>query len=248
METNTRRNFIKNTFTASLAVAIGTPILLDGGIAQAANLADKGDLGRVALKFVQTPLKYAYDALEPNIDAQTMEIHYTKHHAAYVKNVNDAIAAENIPYSTELEFFNNASKLSAKARNNGGGAWNHNFFFDTLKAGTSAGPQGALKDAIEKAFGSVDKFKEQFSAAGASRFGSGWAWLVNDHGTLKITSTANQDNPLFDTAEVKGTPLLGLDVWEHAYYLKYQNKRADYIANWWNIIDWDLVAQRHERK
>jgi len=248
METNTRRNFIKNTLTASLAVAIGTPVLLDGGAAMAADVTEVANSNSAALKFTQHPLKYAYDALEPNIDAQTMEIHYTKHHAAYVKNVNDAIAAENIPYKTEAAFFGNASKLSAKARNNGGGAWNHNFFFDTLKAGTSAGPQGRLNDAIVKTFGSFDKFKEQFSAAAASRFGSGWAWLVNDKGTLKITSTPNQDNPLFDNAEVKGVPLLGLDVWEHAYYLKYQNKRADYISNWWNVVDWDVVAGRYGRR
>lgn len=243
METNTRRNFIKSTITASLAVAIGTPVLLDGGMVSAAGR----NAGFAALKFTQLPLKYAYNALEPNIDALTMEIHYTKHHAAYVKNVNDAIAAENIPYVTEVEFFNNASKLSAKARNNGGGAWNHNFFFETLKPGTSTGPEGRLKDAIVKTFGSFDKFKEQFSAAAASRFGSGWAWLVNDKGTLKITSTPNQDNPLFDNAEVKGTPLLGLDVWEHAYYLKYQNKRADYIASWWNLVDWDVVEKRYKK-
>ena len=244
METNTRRNFIKNTLTASLAVAIGTPLLLEGAEASAAVLKTAGETGMAALKFTQIPLKYAYNALEPNIDAQTMEIHYTKHHTAYIKNVNDAIAAEKISYTTEKEFFDNASKLSAKARNNGGGAWNHNFFFETLKPGPSAGPQGKLKTAIDQSFSSFDKFKEQFSAAAATRFGSGWAWLVNDKGTLKITSTANQDNPLFDNAEVKGTPLLGLDVWEHAYYLKYQNKRPDYIANWWNVVDWDVVSRR----
>lgn len=244
METNTRRNFIKTTLTASLAVAIGAPVLLNGGSALAAVVPAEGTASFASLKFMQKPLKYAFNALEPNIDALTMDIHYTKHHAAYVKNVNDAIVAENIPYKTETEFFNNASKLSAKARNNGGGAWNHNFFFETLKAGASTGPEGKLKDAIVKSFGSVDKFKEQFSAAAASRFGSGWAWLVNDKGTLKICSTANQDNPLFDNAEVKGVPLLGLDVWEHAYYLKYQNKRADYIANWWNVVDWDVVSKR----
>nr|WP_121269162.1 superoxide dismutase [Pedobacter schmidteae] len=247
METNNRRNFIKTTLTASLAIAVGTPVLLDGGEALAAVASAPKDTGFAALKFTQNPLKYAYNALEPNIDALTMEIHYTRHHMAYIKNVNDAIAAENIPYATEKEFFGNASRLSAKARNNGGGAWNHNFFFDTLKAGGSGGPQGKLNDAIVKAFGSVDKFKEQFSAAAASRFGSGWAWLINDNGTLKITSTANQDNPLFDNAEVKGTPLLGLDVWEHAYYLKYQNKRADYIASWWNVVDWDVVAARYKK-
>jgi len=244
METNTRRNFIKTTLTASLAVAIGTPVLLNGGATLAAAVTAEGNAGLAPLKFTQVPLKYAFDALEPSIDGLTMEIHYTKHHAAYVKNVNDAIVAENIPYKTEAEFFKNASKLSAKARNNGGGAWNHNFFFETLKAGVSAGPQGKLKEAIVKSFGSVDKFKEQFSAAAASRFGSGWAWLVNDKGTLKICSTANQDNPLFDNAEVKGIPLLGLDVWEHAYYLKYQNRRAEYITCWWDLVDWDVVSKR----
>lgn len=249
METNTRRNFIKKTLTASLAIAVGTPVLLEGGTVLAADFTNEaGNNGYAALKFSQAPLKYAYNALEPNIDALTMEIHYSKHHAAYVKNVNEAITAENISYATEKEFFSNASKLSAKARNNGGGAWNHNFFFDALRAGPSGDPQGALKDAIEQSFGSVDKFKEQFSAAASSRFGSGWAWLIDDNGTLKITSTANQDNPMFDTAEVKGTPLLGLDVWEHAYYLKYQNKRADYIAGWWNVVDWDVVGQRYGRK
>lgn len=243
MESNTRRKFIKNTLTASLAVAVGTPILLDGGLAFAAG----SDAGVAPLKFRQLPLKYAYGALEPHIDARTMEIHYTKHHAAYVKNVNEAISAENISFSSETEFFGNASKLSAKARNNGGGAWNHNFFFDSLKAGTATGPEGHLEDEIVRTFGSFATFKEQFSAAASSRFGSGWAWLISDQGTLKITSTANQDNPLFDTAEVKGTPLLGLDVWEHAYYLKYQNKRADYIANWWNVVDWDVVAKRFKK-
>lgn len=248
METNSRRNFIKKTLTASIAIAIGTPVLLDNGFVGAAGLTTPPDGGASALKFTQHPLKYAYNALEPHIDALTMEIHYTKHHAAYVKNVNDAIAAENIPYTTDAAFFANASKLSAKARNNGGGAWNHNFFFDTLKAGGTNGPEGKLKDAIVKAFGSVDKFKEQFSAAASARFGSGWAWLISDKGVLKITSTPNQDNPLFDNAEIKGVPLLGLDVWEHAYYLKYQNKRADYISSWWNIVDWDVVAGRYGKR
>lgn len=242
METNSRRKFIKNTLTASLAVAIGSPILLEGGLASAA----ERNPGFAALKFKQLPLKYSYGALEPYIDALTMEIHYTKHHAAYVKNVNEAISAEKILYPNATAFFNNASKLSAKARNNGGGAWNHNFFFETLRPAASGEPQGKLKDAIIKNFGSFAKFKEEFTAASTSRFGSGWGWLVNDRGTLKITTTPNQDNPLFDDAAVKGVPLLGLDVWEHAYYLKYQNKRADYIANWWNVVDWNVVAKRYK--
>lgn len=197
-----------------------------------------------ALTFSQVKLPYAYNALEPHIDAQTMEIHYTKHHTAYIKNVNDAIAAENITAANEKEFFAMASKLSAKARNNGGGAWNHNFFWEVMKPNGGGNPPGKIADAINGSFGSFDKFKEQFSAAGKDRFGSGWAWLVSDNGKLKIGSTANQDNPLMDNSDLKGTPLLALDVWEHAYYLKYQNKRPDYIAAWWNVVNWDEVAKR----
>ncbi len=196
-----------------------------------------------AFQFSQVQLPYAYGALEPSIDAQTMEIHYTKHHAAYIKNVNDAIAAEKIPYSTEKEFFDNASKLSDKARNNSGGAWNHNFFWQVMKPGGGA-PSGKIADAINAEFGAFDKFKETFTQAAMTRFGSGWAWLVSEGGKLKIGSTPNQDNPLMDSSKLKGTPLLGLDVWEHAYYLKYQNKRNEYVANWWNIVNWDEVAKR----
>lgn len=245
MKTSSRRKFIEDSFKVTVAVAVGGPIILDSASAFAAN-QDRDAKANVdsPLKFVQAPLGFSYGALEPNIDALTMEIHYTKHHTAYIKNVNDAIVAEKLNYTTEKEFFDNASKLSAKARNNGGGAWNHNFFWASLKSGTSSGPDGKVKDAITSAFGSVDKFKELFTQAALTRFGSGWAWLVNDNGTLKITSTANQDNPLFDKAEIKGTPLLALDVWEHAYYLKYQNKRNEYIANWWNVVNWDEVNKR----
>jgi superoxide dismutase, Fe-Mn family len=195
-----------------------------------------------ALQFTQVKLPYAYAALEPSIDAMTMEIHYSKHHAAYVKNANDAIAGENIAYATEAEFFANTAKLSAKARNNGGGVWNHNFFWQGMKPGSTA-PTGKVADAINGTFGSFDKFKEEFTKAAMSRFGSGWAWLVNDGGNLKIGSTPNQDNPLMDVSDLKGTPLLALDVWEHAYYLKYQNKRNEYVANWWHVVHWDEVAK-----
>jgi superoxide dismutase, Fe-Mn family len=195
------------------------------------------------LQFTQIKLPYEYKALEPNIDAMTMDIHYNKHHAAYIKNANDAIAAENIAFTTEAEFFSNTSKLSAKARNNGGGVWNHNFFWQVMKPGSVA-PTGKVADAINGTFGSLDKFKEEFTKAAMGRFGSGWAWLVNDGGKLKIGSTPNQDNPLMDVSELKGTPLLALDVWEHAYYLKYQNKRADYVTAWWNVVNWDEVAAR----
>lgn len=198
------------------------------------------------LQFTQIALPYAFNALEPSIDAQTMEIHYGKHHTAYIKNVNEAITAEGISFNSEKDFFDNISKLSAKARNNGGGAWNHNFFWQVMKPGGGGLPQGKVSEGINAAFGSFEKFKEQFTQAALTRFGSGWAWLVNDNGKLKIGSTANQDNPLMNlsSGDIKGTPLLALDVWEHAYYLKYQNKRNEYVANWWNVVNWDEVAKR----
>jgi len=200
--------------------------------------------GAAAFVFTQVPLPYGYDSLSPHIDAMTMEIHYTKHHATYIKNVNEAIKAENLNYKNATEFFANASKLSAKAKNNGGGSWNHNFLWQSMQQAAATGPTGKLKAAIDKSFGSLDQFKDQFSKAALAQFGSGWAWLINDKGTLKITTTPNQDNPLMDTATVKGVPLLALDVWEHAYYLKYQNKRNDYIAAWWNVVNWNEVAKR----
>jgi Fe-Mn family superoxide dismutase len=172
-----------------------------------------------------------------------MEIHYGKHHAAYVKNVNEAIAADKILFENEKDFFANASKLSAKARNNGGGVWNHNFFWQVMKPAGGGAPTGKAGEAINGAFGSFDKFKEQFTDASMKRFGSGWAWLVNDGGKLKIGSTPNQDNPLMDSSDLRGEPLLALDVWEHAYYLKYQNKRNEYVANWWNVVNWDEVSK-----
>ncbi|MFM9838496.1 MAG: superoxide dismutase [Cyclobacteriaceae bacterium] len=227
-----RRKFVKDALKATAVVAVGTSILKSTEV-----------FAEVApVQFAQTALPYAYAALEPNIDAMTMEIHYGKHHAAYVKNVNDAIAADKISFTSEKDFFANASKLSAKARNNGGGVWNHNFFWQVMKPNGGGVPTGKVADAINGAFGSFDKFKEQFTDAAMKRFGSGWAWLVHD-GKLKIGSTANQDNPLMDSSELKGAPLLALDVWEHAYYLKYQNKRNEYVANWWNTVNWDEVAK-----
>lgn len=234
MDNISRRKFVSNSLKAG-ALTVGLPL-----ITKAESL---GFASPAALTFSQVKLPYAYNALEPHIDAQTMEIHYTKHHATYVKNVNDAIAADKITFATEKEFFANASKLSAKAKNNGGGVWNHNFFWEVMKP-NGGNPSGKVAEAINGSFGSFDKFKEQFAKAATDRFGSGWAWLVNDGGKLKIGSTANQDNPLMDSSELKGTPLLALDVWEHAYYLKYQNKRADYIGAFWNIVNWDEVAKR----
>jgi Fe-Mn family superoxide dismutase len=234
MENISRRKFVATSLKAG-ALTAALPLA-----AQAENLSI---FNAAALQFSQVKLPYAYNALEPHIDATTMEIHYTKHHTAYIKNVNDAIAAENISAPNEKDFFAMASKLSAKAKNNGGGAWNHNFFWEVMKP-KSGNPSGKISDAINGSFGSFDKFKEQFTTAALGRFGSGWAWLVNDGGQLKIGSTPNQDNPMMDSSELKGTPLLGLDVWEHAYYLKYQNKRNDYIAAWWNVVNWDGVASR----
>lgn len=232
----TRRKFIKDIAQTTAMATVGSSLLLHSSELLA--------MGAPALQFSQVTLPYALNALEPNIDALTMEIHYGKHHAAYIKNVNEAIAAEKISFENEHQFFSNISKLSAKARNNGGGAWNHNFFWQVMKPNGGGAPTGKTADAIQGSFGSFEKMKEQFTDAAMKRFGSGWAWLVNDGGKLKIGSTPNQDNPLMDVSELKGTPLLAIDVWEHAYYLKYQNKRAEYITNWWNTINWDTVAKQ----
>ncbi len=240
MENKSRRKFIQNTLTATAAVTIGSSLLKSQSVFATESEAN-------TLQFSQIKLPYNYSALEPSIDALTMEIHYSKHHAAYIKNVNDAILAEKISFTSEKDFFANASKLSAKARNNGGGAFNHNFFWKSMKPNASMSPKGKLKRSIEASFGSLDKFKEAFTAAAISRFGSGWAWLIAVDGKLKITSTPNQDNPLMDDVTDKGTPLLALDVWEHAYYLKYQNKRADYVNNFWNVVNWNEVAERFEK-
>ena len=229
-----RRQFVKDSVKITSALAAGMSVLSNSEISEARE---------AGFVFSQIPLPYAYKDLEPHIDAMTMEIHYSKHHAAYVKNVNDAIAAEQIAYTTEGEFFSNASKLSAKARNNSGGVWNHNFFWQVMKPGSGT-LNGKVTDALVAAFGSPEKFKVQFTAAATGQFGSGWAWLVKDGGKLRIGSTPNQDNPMMDSSPFKGTPLLAIDVWEHAYYLKYQNKRAEYVSNWWNVVNWEEVAKR----
>jgi len=196
-------------------------------------------------KFELAPLPYAFDALEPHIDARTMEIHHDKHHAAYVNNLNKALESNTELAGKSLEeIFKNISKAPPAIRNNGGGVFNHNMFWKVMGPAKGGQPSGAIADAINGTFGSFDKFKELFSTAGATRFGSGWAWLVLSGGKLAVTSTPNQDNPLMDVTEVKGTPLLTLDVWEHAYYLHYQNRRPDYIASWWNVVNWDEVAKR----
>jgi len=196
------------------------------------------------MSFTLAPLPYAYDALEPYIDTLTMQIHHGKHHQAYVDNLNKAIAGTENEKKSLGQLVANAGSISAAVRNNGGGHWNHTFFWESLAPNAGGTPTGKLLDAINAAFGSFDDFKTKFAAAGATRFGSGWAWLIVKDGKLEVSSTPNQDNPLMDVAEVKGIPIFGVDVWEHAYYLKYQNKRADYLAAIWNVANWAKVAER----
>lgn len=198
------------------------------------------------MAFTLPALPYAHDALEPHIDALTMQIHHGKHHQAYVDNLNKAIAGTPNENKSLEELVKAAGTISPAVRNNGGGHWNHSFFWEIL-APNGGKPSGKLAAAIDAAFGSFDEFKTKFSAAGATRFGSGWAWLTVKDGKLEISSTPNQDNPLMDVAEVKGTPILGVDVWEHAYYLKYQNKRPDYLAAIWNVINWKKVEEKFEK-
>jgi Fe-Mn family superoxide dismutase len=200
------------------------------------------------MAFTLPALPYAFNALEPHIDARTMEIHHGKHHNTYVTNLNNALAGKPEENSSIEDICKNISKFPVAVRNNGGGHYNHTFFWTIL--GPDGGkPSGALADAINAAFGSFDEFKTKFGAAAAGRFGSGWAWLIVDGaGKLQITSTPNQDNPLMDVAEVQGKPILGLDVWEHAYYLNYQNRRPDYVNAFWNVVNWSEVAKRFSAK
>lgn len=197
------------------------------------------------MAFELPKLDYAYNALEPNFDAATMEIHHTKHHAAYTNNLNAALEGSADASKSIEALMADVSKRSVAVRNNGGGFYNHSLFWKVIGPNGGGKPSGDLLQAIEKNFGSFDAFKEEFSKAAATRFGSGWAWLVKTaDGKLVVSSTPNQDNPLMDVADVKGTPILGLDVWEHAYYLKYQNRRPDYIQAFWNVVNWDEVAAR----
>lgn len=198
------------------------------------------------MAFQLPDLPYSFDALEPHIDAKTMEVHHDKHHAAYVSKLNGAIEGTPQADKSIEDLMKNVGNLSSAVRNNGGGHYNHSLFWTILSPNGGGQPSGDLASAINAAFGSIDKFKEEFNNAAATRFGSGWAWLVVDgSGNLKVTSTLNQDNPVMDIAEVKGTPILGLDVWEHAYYLKYQNKRPEYIQAFWNVVNWDEVSRRY---
>jgi superoxide dismutase, Fe-Mn family len=198
------------------------------------------------MAFVLDPLPYANNALEPHFDALTMEIHHDRHHNAYVTNLNNAVAGTEHEGKTIEALLAEISKLPAPIRNNGGGHFNHTMFWNILSADGGGAPKGALAEAITSTFGSFDTFKEEFKKASIGRFGSGWAWLiVKADGSIAISSTPNQDNPLMDVADVKGTPILGLDVWEHAYYLKFQNKRPDYVDTFWNVVNWDSVSERY---
>lgn len=197
------------------------------------------------MAFELPALPYATDALEPHIDKMTMEIHHGKHHQAYVDNLNKALAGSEGEKSSIEDILASVSKYPVAVRNNGGGHFNHTLYWSIMSPNGGGTPKGDLATAINDAFGSFEEFKKKFAEAGATRFGSGWAWLtVDGSGKLQVSSTPNQDNPLMDIADVKGTPVLGMDVWEHAYYLKYQNKRPDYIAAFWNVINWDAVADR----
>jgi superoxide dismutase, Fe-Mn family len=231
---HTRREFIR---TSALAAAAGI-VLTQTGNVFAENILH-GDA------FTLPALPYDYAALEPFIDGQTMELHHGMHHAGYVANVNKAIAPMHLHGITIDELCKNISRYEITVRNNGGGHYNHSLFWQMMKPKGEGQPGGKVAEALNASFGSFDAFKTSFTEAAMKRFGSGWAWLVKGaDGKLAIGSTPNQDNPIMDVAEFKGKPLLALDVWEHAYYLKYQNKRADYINSFWNIVNWEEVAKR----
>lgn len=200
------------------------------------------------MKFEFAELPYAYDALEPHIDKQTMEIHHTKHHKAYFDKFTAALNDSEYADKSIEEIFANISKAPAVIRNNGGGYYNHNLFWQCMSPNGGGNPTGRLAEALNQKFGSLEEFKTKFNEAAANRFGSGWAWLcVKSDKSLSICSSANQDNPLMDVADCMGTPVMGLDVWEHAYYLKYQNRRPDYIGAFWNVVDWKSIGERYEK-
>jgi Fe-Mn family superoxide dismutase len=243
-----RRNFISTAAKNSLAIGVGISSL--SSLITACSSSKKNTSPLFNTSYEQLPLPYSYSALENVIDTTTMEIHYSKHAATYSKNAKEAAQAEGIDIKRPLEeVFEKISKYSAKMRNNGGGHYNHEMFWRCMRPKTMDNkPTTKLLQNIENTFGSFANFKTKFAAAGINRFGSGWAWLyIDKNKKLQIGNTPNQDNPLMDISEIKGFPLLCLDVWEHAYYLKYQNKRADYIDNWWNIVNWDYVQQRMEK-
>ena len=231
-----KRTFLKNSAILALGGTVATS-LPGSFVSTVARGSTAGE------KYILPTLDYAYDALEPHIDAMTMEIHHTKHHAGYTRKFNAALDSAGLEDASLKDLFNKVSQQPAAIRNNGGGFYNHKVYWKSLspKGGGTAG--GDVGKAIEKSFGSFDKFKDLFSKTAATRFGSGWAWLVKTKSGLAVTSTPNQDNPLMDVSDQQGTPLLAIDVWEHAYYLKYQNRRTDYISAFWNVVNWDYVNE-----
>jgi superoxide dismutase, Fe-Mn family len=239
-----RRNFIYSFGLIPIASAANKFINISNSISNNINNMNERSSDKMT-KFELPKLNYAFNALEPYIDAMTMEIHHDKHHGAYVANLNKAVEGSEMEKLSLLDLLKNVSKYPVAVRNNGGGHYNHSLFWEIMKPKGGGNPIGALADAINKQFGSFDEFKKKFSDAATGRFGSGWAWLIlKSDGKLDITSTPNQDNPLMDVVDVKGFPVFGLDVWEHAYYLKYQNRRPEYITNFWNVVDWDAVNNR----
>jgi superoxide dismutase, Fe-Mn family len=236
-----KRTFLK-TSLLGLGGIFAAPVIsgkgyVNSGIIPDASYNQEG-------KFELPSLSYDYDALEPHIDARTMEIHHSRHHAGYVNNLNNALQGSGRNEKSIESILNSVSSHSEAVRNNGGGHYNHQLFWEIMSPKGGGKPSGELLSAINGTFDSFDKFKEQFSSAASSRFGSGWAWLMVSDGKLKISSTPNQDNPLMDIADERGTPILGLDVWEHAYYLKYQNMRGNYISAFWEVVNWDAVSEK----
>ncbi len=238
-----RRIFLAQTGKAGFGILASSTILASCSASSKIAGSSKFNTG-----FTQQPLPYSYNALADAIDGTTMEIHYGKHAAGYATNLQDAAKAENVNSNEPLEnVLGKISKFSTKLRNNAGGHYNHEMFWKCMTPNATAAPSGALAAAITESFGSFETFRTQFADAGKNRFGSGWAWLFTDADKkLRIGSTPNQDNPLMDIAEIKGFPILGLDVWEHAYYLRYQNKRPDYINNWWKVVNWNYVQDRYQ--
>ncbi len=246
MKASTRRQFISNAAITGIGTILSTPLFASILKHPKFSVHKNNLLYPKQTGFMQTPLAYSYSALEPSIDAQTMEIHYSKHAAAYCKNLNEAAVAEKVDTTKPLEeVLANISKYSTKMRNNGGGHYNHELFWKCLTPNGNGQPKGSLLSAIQRDFTSFENFTAKFDESAKTRFGSGWAWLIvtNDK-KLSIASTPNQDNTLMDIADIKGFPLLGLDVWEHAYYLKHQNRRPEYIDSFWKVVNWDYVQER----
>jgi Fe-Mn family superoxide dismutase len=249
-----KRTFLRKSVFLGIGGTLAgnvTGTLKAAGLAQGGMQATRGIQAEAGTAddepFKLPELGYAYDALEPYIDARTMEIHHDRHHAGYTRNFNAAVLEAGLAGTKIREIFSRVSRYPAAVRNNGGGYFNHKMYWKSMSPKGGGEPAGDLKTAIDKSFGSFGSFREKLSEAAATRFGSGWAWLVSTEGGLVVTSTPNQDNPMMDIAEVGGFPLLAIDVWEHAYYLKHQNRRSEYIEAFWHVVDWDYVQRRYAR-